>query len=391
MGLYRWTSGVGVAVAMALVACGCSDDFRGTLLAPLMFSEAANDSSGLYREPNDTPEQAVLIRTDGTRIRQTIHLPSDVDYFRFLAAAGAQYLVNVETETGGSLQLEITDERGVVQPVTVVNAPGANRSTRSWTTAESGYYFVRVSAPVAANSVVGTYSVWIVVGEDGFEPDNTISQAKEIAINGTWQQHTLPGMADKDYMSFSAWANFHYEFLFDGASGEHVSFAVVDGSGNSVSSRGAPSLVRFDAPSDGTYFVEVTPVDLGALGTYRVCGFSTDPWEPDSTLALATPISTTGEPQRHSFSRVSDQDYLKFQAAAGVTYIIRTDSLGYGVDTQIEIDSASGTALVSDDNSGGGNASMLVWTAPVTGAFFVRVRSTTGGFPGKYVVSIKSN
>ncbi len=196
MRLNRGTRCIGIAAAMALVVCGCSDDFRGSLLAPLMFSEAANDSSGLYREPNNTPEEAILIRTDGTRVRQTIHLPSDVDYFRFLAAAGAQYLVNVEKETGGSLQVEITDERGVVQPVTVVNAPGANTSTRSWTTAESGYYFVRVSAPVAANSVVGTYSLWIAVGEDGFEPDNTISQAKEIAINGTWQQHTLPGTLD---------------------------------------------------------------------------------------------------------------------------------------------------------------------------------------------------
>jgi len=40
------------------------------------------------------------------------------------------------------------------------------------------------------------------------------------------------------------------------------------------------------------------------------------------------------------------------------------------------------TMLATDDNSGGGNASLLTWQAPADGTYYVRVRQASGSTYG---------
>jgi hypothetical protein len=384
---YSW---LGIMAAAAILAAGCSNDYKGTILAPMMFSDVAADPDGIYLEPSDTPDQAIPIRTDGIAIRQTLHVSSDVDYFRFLAAGKATYLITGTMEGGGEVEITVTDENGVSQPIFVVGPGGAGTTVRSWTPAESGYFFVRVSAAPGASSTVGIYSLSIGVGADAYEPDNSISEAHPILANGAWQQRTLPSMLDTDYIRFSTWAGFAYQFVYEGSAADAITFNIVDGSGTILSPPSSAASVAYTAPGDAIYYVIVAPQNTSALGTYRVSGLSIDPAEPDSTLALAKVVPTNGETKRYSFSSVSDQDYIQFAAIAGTRYTIRTDSLASGVDTQIELNSSFGTALVSDDNGGGGLASRLSWLAPLSATYYVRVRSGSAGLAGQYVISVNA-
>gem|GEM_PF-1067218 len=374
-------------VASCALLVGCSNNRGGDLLAPLMFTAAENDSTGHYGEPNGTIAQAMDVPTNNTPIKQTLYLLSDVDYFRFLAAEGAPYIIRTEEiEPGVRTRLEIRDDHDQELARDVGGSPEEGASEIRWTAPAAGYYYVRVSA---ADGNVGYYSLRISVGADGFEPDNSLAQAHEVPVNGVGQRHTLHDRTDEDFVAFAAWADFTYHIALEVAgSAAGIRVSAVDAIGNVLASNDTTPYRSFSVrvPTDGFYYIRITPRDDSALGTYHVAVTpGDDPWEPDSTIAQAKPI-VLSRPQRHSFSSKDDQDYIKFEVRIGSIYTIRTDSLSNGVDTQIELNSSYGMAIVSDDNSGGDRTSRMLWQAPTSGMFYVRIRSTATGLPGTYVV-----
>jgi len=50
-----------------------------------------------------------------------------------------------------------------------------------------------------------------------------------------------------------------------------------------------------------------------------------DAYESDNNCPEAKPINTDGVPQTHTFHAPNDQDWLSFQATAGISYVIRAD------------------------------------------------------------------
>jgi hypothetical protein len=81
----------------------------------------------------------------------------------------------------------------------------------------------------------------------------------------------------------------------------------------------------------------------------------------------------------HLFDIAQDEDWLKLNVVAGSKYQIWTSNLAAGMDTVLQVYDIDGvTLLASDDNSGGGKASRLIWQAPQTGTYFVRVSQAPG-------------
>jgi hypothetical protein len=107
-----------------------------------------------------------------------------------------------------------------------------------------------------------------------------------------------------------------------------------------------------------------------------------DRYEPDNTPAEAHRVSVPLLPEHHRYEFPTDQDWVVFQAQAGVTYLIQTLNLSSGGDTVLSLWNASGTMLVKNDNyTPESRASRIFWTAPATADFYVMVTSfsaTTG-------------
>jgi len=117
-----------------------------------------------------------------------------------------------------------------------------------------------------------------------------------------------------------------------------------------------------------------------------------DSQEIDDNYYVAKTITIDGVPASRLFDIAQDEDWLKLNAVAGQRYLIQTGNLASGVDTVLQVYDLDGvTQLALDDNSGGGKASRLLWQAPQTGTYFVRVSQAAGsafGCSATYQVSV---
>jgi len=108
-----------------------------------------------------------------------------------------------------------------------------------------------------------------------------------------------------------------------------------------------------------------------------------DESEIDDTFYSAKGIGTDGTPASRLFDISGDADWFWFSATQGITYTLQTSNLAAGVDTVMELYDTSGvTLLASNDDSGGGQASKLEWTAPLAGVYFLRVAQASGSTYG---------
>ena len=99
---------------------------------------------------------------------------------------------------------------------------------------------------------------------------------------------------------------------------------------------------------------------------------------PDTATQVLVPSMTNAR-----LDSGSDRDWFSFEAQAGVRYAIET-VLGTLTDTTLTLYERDGTTVVdSDDDGGPGFASRIVWTAQVSGRYFIRVagfRRETGSY-----------
>ena len=101
-----------------------------------------------------------------------------------------------------------------------------------------------------------------------------------------------------------------------------------------------------------------------------------DSYEADNSAAAAKTI-TFGTTQQRSTYPAGDVDWIKFSATAGTMYRIETTraTILPDVFTDLELYAANGTTLLVSDYEGTGQYSFsrLVWTAPASGTYFLRV------------------
>ncbi len=178
-------------------------------------------------------------------------------------------------------------------------------------------------------------------------------------------------------------------------------------SGSDTFSAGARPLL-WTCWSAGTYYVRIKDVnpyyssysaDTFVLSVKKfgaAYGSVVDSFEPDNARSLASdcPISSGNGPELFQLRRLApgDTDWISFSPNKSRTYTIRTVGVP---DTKLCLTGIGGdTAIVCDDNSGGGKNAKLVWsspyvTSPVRCYFFV-----TGGTPGAsgaYAVSVRES
>jgi ribosomal protein L37E len=256
-----------------------------------------------------------------------------------------------------------------------------------------------IAPPAAAPTSVAP-SPTIISGADAYEPDDDIAQAKPIATDGTPQAHNLDRRGDQDYVSFEAEDGFAYTietfdlgeidtiiFLYD-AQGQELAHND-DGTDEPYASR-----ITWVAPDTGIYYAMVRDLAGDSAGPEATYSLSVkespfvegaDPFEPDDDLASARPIDTTGTHQAHTFHTSTDVDYVYFSAQGGKRYAIETGGLTGDCDTVIFLYDRDGVELDLNDDAGEEVlSSLLEWTAPSSGTYYVEVRDF-GGHAGPEV------
>jgi hypothetical protein len=107
-----------------------------------------------------------------------------------------------------------------------------------------------------------------------------------------------------------------------------------------------------------------------------------DFFEPNDSSRGATLLETDGRRMIHQFFQPLDEDWVQFQASAGMIYDLVTDNLSFFADPLMELYSADGITLLArhDDLNAGLNnvAARIRFTATNSGTHFVRLIDATG-------------
>jgi hypothetical protein len=122
--------------------------------------------------------------------------------------------------------------------------------------------------------------------------------------------------------------------------------------------------------------------ELGAFDLQAPLICPEDVLEVNDRYVTARPL-TLGQSIHTLFDVATDEDWFRLEAAEGMTYTIETSQLAAGVNTVIEIyDTNASTLLAQDDDGGIGLASRLVWKAPASRTFYLRVLPVSGSLTG---------
>jgi hypothetical protein len=148
---------------------------------------------------------------------------------------------------------------------------------------------------------------------------------------------------------------------------------------------GSHTVVETDPPgylSTTPNFVTENATVIGAgyqidYGDFAEC--TNDDYEDDDAADQANDLGV-GQVQSHNFCD-DDEDWQKFSALAGNTYIITTYSSGQRADTFLTLfDTDALTQLAANDDHDGSSdfSSRIVWKAPATGQYFIRTTNRAG-------------
>jgi Zn-dependent metalloprotease len=365
-------------------------------------------------EPDDDGEHASVIVPDGASQSHNFHDYADRDWVSFSASANSSYAIetfNLGSRCDTYMYLYAAD--GATQ--LAYNDDYSGLASRiAWTATASGTYYIRIRN--YWNNWYGAdteYDLRVTVtstgGVDAFEDDDTFDRASTITVDGSRQHHNFHDINDHDWVKFSATANTTYAMeTFNLGSRCNTVLYLFESDGSTLITHnhdggyGLASRIVWTAPADGTYYIAVRhflPGTYGVNTEYElgiVSGGGPDVYEPDDTFSEAIYMSPVPRgvglvAPPHNFHTPGDNDWVSFEAYAGVPYVIETLELGSHCDTYMYLYDTNGTTEITRDDDGGeGLASRIEWTAPADGTYYVRTRhyssSTYGPDTSYYIV-----
>lgn len=351
-------------------------------------------------EPDNDGPSARTIATDGTAQTHNFHVARDADWVRFAAAEGVSYVI----ETGNLAAdadtiIELYDAQ--LSQRAVDDDGGEGLASRIEFTADAtATFYVHVRHYSASAFGPSTqYDISVLADTptgttpDAYEPDNEPASAGEIDTDGTAQSHTFHVAGDRDVVRFTAVAGARYVVATTnlGADSDTL-ITLYDQNQNQVAedddgNGGAASRIEFTAAAAQTYYVAVANYSAAAFGpaaSYDVSVTVTDvpvpgdAYEPDNSASAATLIPASalaagGVRSSHDFHVAGDEDWVRFTADAGATYIIETLNLGPDGDTILQLMDADGQQVDVNDDSDGGLASRIEYAATSTLVVYARV------------------
>jgi len=263
-----------------------------------------------------------------------------------------------------------------------------------------------IGAPVARQAAIGDYVLWHrrtddVCIPDAYEPeDDACGTATEIDVTGTpvTQMHTICPAADVDRFVFLGEAGQTYRFSTGGGTDTRAEVRDHNCGPVLASSDGCQGDPNFclDFSPDVTrpYTLSVYGQTQQTIGGYTFTyvrlggpGCTEDEREPDDACDQATLISvgTMEQALQGTVCPGGDVDTFRFLAEAGKTYSFRTVG---ATDLRGRIESDACGITFADETTCGTDLVnfCIVWMAPASGPYKLRVQGAHGAVTGAYLL-----
>jgi hypothetical protein len=207
---------------------------------------------------------------------------------------------------------------------------------------------------------------------DDHEEDDACTDATEILTDGTHQIHNLCPVEDIDWVKFQATAGMTYTIEASNVGTDaEIILSLYDECGGAPSF-GTGARIVWQAQESGTYYVKVEHHDdtYGIDTRYELsvtAAGGCDDYEPDDNCVLARDTPTDGTRQIHRFCDEGDEDWVKFQAQSGTSYLIVADRPGVDAEPILALHDScdAGPSL--------GHGQQIQWTATSDGMYYLQV------------------
>jgi hypothetical protein len=377
---------------------------HGPLAGYDLVVNATGGLNDLY-EPDDTCTTARDIPTDGSRQTHYFQAANDQDWVKFSVQSG-ETLAVVADNVGVGVNPLIFLYSSCGQAFGAHVAESEDGHVETHAPVGQTYYAKVVNQDPDTYGPEAHYDLRVEASAcvmDGFEEDNSAGASRVISATGALQTHNTCPAGDEDWVHFTAQLGSVYvlETSNLGPSADtylhlYDTDGVTELAQNDDYGYEAASRIIWQAPADGLYYAKVHHHNPDASGTdtYYDLSLTTgvclpDAHESDNGPLGAPLLATDGQTQTHTFcgdpilSTVGDQDWARFQAVAGASYLIQTTNLGPNSDTVLELyDRDAATLLALNDDFGAGGASAISVTLPAAGTYYVRVTHYNSSYFG---------
>ena len=360
--------------------------------APALFVDAGNDEGDPPDDHGDDKDSATAIAV-GADTQGSLDYEGDADFFHFTAAAGQFYEIAVALgtlEDAGINVVNLLDSTG--EFLAHDNDEVGSRLLRVVLAASySGDYYVQVGRLWGGE---GSYTLTISLADIQDDHGNDADSATAIAV-GADTQGSLDHNDDTDFFQFTASAGKLYQIDVALGTLENSDLALYDSydsdgwtlASSDVGDLGASRIV-WEAPDfgDEDYYVEVSNW-LGGTGSYTLTVSLSDMQDDHGDhIETATAIEVE-TPVGGNVNYESDTDYFRFTATADQLYQIDV-APGTLEGSWAYLYDSGGVPLKAGSNVDVGvHASRIVWSAPVSGDYYVSVSSLAGS-TGSYTLTI---
>lgn len=409
------------------------DTDSGTDFRSINSSPGAPSCADPY-EADDSQGQANT-QAAGTVTLHRICPANDQDWTSIAMSASSSYTIQV-TAQGALVDTVLSLYNASGALLLQSNDPNSRNSTLTYSPSSSGTFYAQVTdvnnAGAAGPDYLYTIAITATVGTptpitptpvgcaDPYEPDDSRQTAKPIDLN-TEQIHTLCPVGDQDWVVFSAVAGKVYTmYTKDLAGPVDTVITLYDGNGRFLAEnddyqpgQGLYSRIDYVFNATGVYYLRTRDKrNSGGIGYQYTLGLQStgelpptatasptatfnpntptptvgpcyDQLEPDGVAESASLI-LIGQTQLHSICPTGDADWVRFFAAAGKVYTIRTSNLGIGLDTYMYLFDTDGKTVIAENDDGGDGVSSRIDFYPQRDAFYflqVKDKGDLGG-PG---------
>lgn len=332
----------------------------------------------------------------GSTATGNIETTGDSDWFRVSLTAGVAYRFEVRVGTLADPFLNLRNSNGTTI-ASDDNSGGNNAALLTYTPTSSGTYYLDARGATATS--IGTYVVAVTqVNATTDDYAGSTATTGAIAVGGTVTGNIEIG-DDRDWFRVTLTAGVTYRIDLTGGTLADPLLYVRNSSGTALvsdddSGPGLNATLTYTPTTTGTYYFDAQGATLTGTGTYTLS--LNQIGGDDYPASTATPGTlTVGSTLTGSIGQAADVDWIRVSLLSGVLY--RFDARGSATsggtlgDPSLQLLNSNGTTLVTDNDSGVGADSRIMFRAVTSGTYYLAVRSNAASATGTYTVSATAN
>jgi Bacterial pre-peptidase C-terminal domain len=339
--------------------------------------------------PADTTTDA-SVSADGDYREGTL-TPGDKDWYRVELAENQT--IRISLTSGGSnplgdpyLAVHGSDGAELVND----DDGGEGLNSRIEFTAEkAGTYFIEARG--FGDDAEGGYVLQVTAGEIGGDAQS----ADSIEPGGEGRASQINPGGDQDWYSITLVEGRPYRFNLTSDGPTPLAdplLTLYNSDGQSIATdddggTGFNAYLSYTPTQGGVYYLGASSFDATGTGGYLLRVSDTDvPGNADTDETLD---AANGDDRESNIDTPGDLDFYAVDLEAGQRYVITVSGVGTSplTDPFLAVKSADGAQVASDDDSGPGNDSRLVFTPTAAGRYFLQANGL-GGSIGRYKIAI---